>query len=174
MTRLILKLGDITQEEVDVIVNAANSGLVGGGGVDGAIHRSGGPAIMEACKKIRAERGHPPCPTGQAVMTTAGKLKAGHVVHTAGPIYDGGRAGEAEQLRSCYTSSLALAVESGARTVAFPSISTGVYGYPISLAARVAVQAVRDFVAEHPGALDEVRFVVFSPDDEAVYRPLLA
>lgn len=174
MTRLVLRQGDITREQVDIIVNAANSGLAGGGGVDGAIHRAGGPAIMEACKAIRAERGHPPCPAGQSVLTTAGNLQARYVVHTVGPIYQDGTAGEAETLASCYRTALELAVASGARSIAFPSISTGAYGYPLSLAAEVAVKAVRDFVGQHPDRLDEVRFVVFSPDDEAVYRPLLS
>lgn len=173
MTKLLVKQGDITQEEVDVIVNAANSGLAGGGGVDGAIHRAGGPAIREACQQIRAQRGHPPCPAGQAVITTAGNLKARHVVHTVGPIYNSGREGEAEILGACYRNSLALAVENGARTVAFPSISTGAYGYPIALAAKVAVEAVRAFVRENPGKLDEVRFIVFSSSDLSIYWPLL-
>lgn len=174
MTSLILRRGDITEEEVDVIVNAANSGLAGGGGVDGAIHRAGGPEIMEACRVIRAERGHPPCPAGQAVITPAGRLKARFVVHAVGPIYDDGKSGEPETLRDCYWNALSLAVENQARSVAFPSISTGAYRYPIRLAARVAVDTVRSFVQSHPGQLDEVRFVVFSPDDEAVYRPLLS
>jgi O-acetyl-ADP-ribose deacetylase (regulator of RNase III) len=171
--RLLVKQGDITDEEVDVIVNAANSGLAGGGGVDGAIHRAGGPAIMEACREIRAQRGHPPCPPGEAVLTTAGKLKARHVVHTVGPIYDRGLDGEPETLASCYRNSLALAVENGARTIAFPSISTGAYGYPISLAAKVAVETVRAFGEANPGKLDEVRFIVFSSSDLNVYGPLL-
>lgn len=174
MTKLVLRQGDITDQEVDVIVNAANSGLAGGGGVDGAIHRAGGPEIMEACRVLRAERGHPPCPAGQAVITTAGRLKARFVVHAVGPIYDDGKSGEPETLRDCYWNALALAVANQARTVAFPSISTGAYRYPLPLAARVAVTAVRDFVNCHPGQLDEVRFVVFSPNDEAVYRPLLS
>ncbi len=174
MTRLVLKQGDITAEQVDIIVNAANSGLAGGGGVDGAIHRAGGPAIMEACKAVRAERGHPPCPAGQAVLTTAGNLKARYVVHTVGPFFEGGRSQEAETLASCYRNALALALANDARTIAFPSISTGAYGYPIKLAAKVAVETVREFVAQNPGRLDEVRFVVFSAGDEAVYRPLLS
>ena len=166
-TEVILKRDDITRETVDAIVNAANSGLVGGGGVDGAIHRAGGPTIMEACDAIRAKQGG--CPTGEAVVTTAGKLNARYVIHTVGPVYRDGDCGEPAQLRSAYTRSLRLAAETGARTVAFPSISTGVYGYPVEPAARVALQAVWDFSVSD-ARLTEVRFVLFSDRDLAVYE----
>ncbi len=138
---VVLKRGDITEEVVDVIVNAANSSLLGGGGVDGAIHRSGGPAILEECRKIRARQGG--CPTGEAVITGAGQLGARHVVHTVGPVWRGGKEGEPDLLRSAYRNSLSLAAEHGARTIALPSISTGVYGYPVEKAARVAQHRTR-------------------------------
>lgn len=158
--------GDITRQEVDAIVNAANSSLMGGGGVDGAIHRAGGPSILEECKVIRGEQGE--CPPGEAVVTGAGNMPARWVIHTVGPVWRGGNQREAETLASCYKTSLALAVERGARTVAFPSISTGAYGYPIEQAARVAVTAVRQ--AMESLDLDEVRFVLFSESDLAVYQ----
>jgi O-acetyl-ADP-ribose deacetylase (regulator of RNase III) len=161
-TRLVLRQGDITQSEVDAIVNAANSRLAGGGGVDGAIHRAGGPEIMAQCRRI----GH--CPTGEAVITTAGKLKAKRVIHTVGPIYRG-RAEDARLLASAYRSSLALAAQNGLRTVAFPSLSTGAYGYPLDQAARVALRAVKEGVEAHPEAFDEVRFVLFGDDAFKAY-----
>jgi O-acetyl-ADP-ribose deacetylase (regulator of RNase III) len=160
--------GDITRQATDAIVNAANSGLRGGGGVDGAIHRAGGPTIMEECRRIGG------CPTGSAVLTTAGRLPAGHVIHAVGPRWHGGGEGEAELLAGAYRTSLRVAVEAGLRTVAFPSISTGAYGYPIADAARVAMRAVGDFVRENPGKLDLVRFVLFSAADYAVYAEALA
>ncbi|MDP6782156.1 MAG: O-acetyl-ADP-ribose deacetylase, partial [Dehalococcoidia bacterium] len=143
-TQLRLLQGDITRERVDTIVNSANSGLMGGGGVDGAIHRAGGPAILEACKRIVRERGR--LPAGQAVITTGGLLPARHVVHTVGPVWHGGRSGEADTLSSAYRESLSVAVREGLRTVAFPSISTGAYGYPLDLAARVALREVQSFL----------------------------
>src|SRR6478672_8028722 len=146
-TDLILTQGDITREVVDVIVNAANSSLMGGSGVDGAIHRAGGPAIMAECDAIRARQGG--CPTGQAVITTAGRLQARHIVHTVGPVWQGGHAGEPDLLASAYRSSLALAAEHGARTIAFPSLSTGVYGYPLDLAAPIALGVARDYALAH-------------------------
>lgn len=170
MTRLTLWRGDITKQEVDAIVNAANSSLLGGGGVDGAIHRAGGPAILEECRAIRARQGG--CETGQAVITTGGDLKARHVIHTVGPVWRGGKFNEPELLRSCYTNSLRLALENGLKTVAFPCISTGVFGYPADQAAPMAVDTVRQWTAEHPG-LEEVRFVVFSAADFELYRPLI-
>ncbi len=163
-TRLSLVQGDITQSDTDAIVNAANSGLMGGGGVDGAIHRAGGPAILEECKQIRAERGR--LPTGQAVITTGGKLRARYVIHTVGPVWRGGDSGEIELLASAYSESLKLAVERGLKTVSFPSISTGIYGYPVDAAARVALQAVVDFLGQD-GSLKEVVFVLF---DLITYR----
>ena len=162
-TSLTLVRGDITRERVDAIANAANEGLMGGGGVDGAIHRAGGPAIMAECSAIRAKQGG--CPTGQAVITTGGNLPAKYVIHTVGPIWRGGTAGEAELLASCYRESLRLAVEHSIKTIAFPSISTGVYGYPVAQAAVVALNAVKQFLEAHDG-LGEVRFVLF---DDATY-----
>ncbi len=157
-TKLIIAQGDITKQETDAIVNAANSGLMGGGGVDGAIHRAGGPAILEDCKKIVAQRGR--LPAGQAVMTTGGKLKARHVIHTVGPVWHGGNSGEPETLASAYRESLKLAVASNLKSVSFPSISTGVYSYPIPEASQVALGAVVDFLKKDT-SLDEVVFVLF-------------
>lgn len=170
MTDITLVRGDITKQEVDAIVNAANSSLLGGGGVDGAIHRAGGKSILEDCQAIRARQGG--CPTGQAVITTGGNLPAQKVIHTVGPVWRGGDHGEAELLKSCYRNSLQLAVENDLLSLAFPCISTGIYGYPIQLAAPLAVQVVRDFVNENPG-LKEIRFVVFSDEDYQIYRPLM-
>lgn len=166
----VLKLlrGDITEQSVDAIANAANSGLLGGGGVDGAIHRAGGPSIMQECERIRAATGG--CPTGTAVVTTAGNLPARAVIHTAGPRWRGGGAGEAELLASCYRSCLSLAAERGYRTIAFPSISTGIYGYPLPDAARVALATVGARLREAPGDFDEVRFVLFSDADLRAYE----
>ncbi len=153
--------GDITTVSVDVIVNAANSGLLGGGGVDGAIHRAGGPAILQECRKIVARQGG--CPTGEAVITTAGNLPAKYVIHTVGPVWQGGTDGEAELLASCYSRSLTLAVQHSCRSIAFPNISTGVYGYPKQQAAQVATQAVRQFLHSSK-AFESVFMVCF--DDE--------
>lgn len=155
---LKLVQGDITKEEVDAIVNAANSSLMGGGGVDGAIHRAGGPAILEECKKIVARQGR--LPAGQAVITTGGNLPAKYVIHTVGPIWRGGGAGEAQTLADAYTSSLEVARSNGLKTVAFPSISTGAYGYPVDEAAEVALKAVIGYLKEHEW-FTEVRFVLF-------------
>ena len=166
-TRIEVVRGDITLQAVDAVVNAANSGLLGGGGVDGAIHRVGGPQILEECRAIRATSGR--LPTGQAVITTAGRLPARFVIHTVGPVWGGGGAGERALLASAYRTSLELAAERGLRSVAFPSISTGAYGYPLQQAAAVAVRAARDFVRAHPSALDEVRHVLFSESDRAVW-----
>lgn len=166
-TQLHIKKGDITQETVDVIVNAANSGLMGGGGVDGAIHRVGGPTILEECQRIRSERGH--CSTGEAVMTNAGQLKAKKIVHAVGPVWYGGKYHEPELLKSAYESSLLLARKANAKSIAFPSISTGVYNYPIEDAAKIALSTVIDFVKENPG-IDEVRFILFSDHDFHVYQ----
>ena len=163
--------GDITQQRVSAITNAANSRLTGGGGVDGAIHRAGGPAIMAECDKIRREQGG--CPTGQAVITTGGDLYADHVIHTVGPIWEGGMSGEPELLASCYRQSLKLAVENELKTIAFPSISTGVYGYPMEKAAIVAIETVTLFLEENE-EFKEVRFVLFSVDDLKQYQRLIA
>lgn len=168
-TKLFLVSGDITRQAVDAIVNAANSSLLGGGGVDGAIHRAGGPQILAECKKIREKEGG--CPPGHAVVTTAGKLPAKYVIHTVGPVWRGGKRSEAETLASCYRESLRLAAEKKCRTLAFPSISTGAYGYPIERAARVALATVIEELKKL--SLDEVRFVLFSAADLAAYEEAL-
>jgi O-acetyl-ADP-ribose deacetylase (regulator of RNase III) len=154
--------GDITDQRVDAVVNAANGSLMGGGGVDGAIHRRGGPSILTDCRRIRAERYPDGLPTGQAVATGAGELPASWVIHTVGPVYSRSE-DRSGLLASCHTESLRVADEIGAKTVAFPAISTGVYGYPLDLAAPVAVAAVRDAAT----TVDLVRFVLF---DEAALR----
>ncbi len=161
-TKLEAERGDITHERTDATVNAANSGLRGGGGVDGAIHHAGGPTIMAECRKIGR------CPTGKAVITTAGKLNSFWIIHAVGPIHTG-LPSDAKELASAYLESLQRAIEVGARSVAFPSLSTGAYGYPIKNAAPIAVRAVCDFVTAHPNAFDLIRFVLFSDADYAVY-----
>ncbi len=161
MNRIEVIKGDITQMKVDAIVNAANSSLMGGGGVDGAIHRAGGKEILDACKKIIAEQGI--CPTGQAVLTTAGTLPAKYVIHTVGPIWKNGTQHEDENLKKCYINSLQLAVNTGCKTVAFPSISTGVYGFPKDRAAKIAIKAIAKFLTHHE-AFEKVLLVCF--DDE--------
>jgi len=165
MTAAVIELvgGDITRQEVDAIVNAANSGLMGGGGVDGAIHRAGGPAILEECKAIVARQGG--CPTGEAVITGGGKLKARYVIHAVGPRYGRNPAKEAKLLESVHRESIRLAAENRCTSVAFPAISTGAYGYPIEEAAPVALRAVRDALAAAP-SIRLVRFVLFG--DEAL------
>jgi len=163
-----LVLGDITEMETDAIVNAANSSLMGGGGVDGAIHRKGGPKILEECKRIRATEWPQGLPTGKAVITSGGNLKAKHVIHTVGPVWRGGNRGEPELLAQAYQNSLKLAVAKGLKTVAFPSISTGAYGYPVEGASRVALEAVKEFL-EKEDSLDEVVFVLFSESALEVY-----
>jgi len=157
-TRLSLKQGDITEQTTAAIVNAANSSLLGGGGVDGAIHRAGGPAILEECKKIRDESG--PLPPGEAVITTGGRLKAKYVIHTVGPVWHGGNRGEPELLASAYRHSLGLAQAKGLVSLSFPSISTGAYGYPVDRAARIALQTVLSFLKKET-SLKEVAFVLF-------------
>jgi O-acetyl-ADP-ribose deacetylase (regulator of RNase III) len=169
-TRLSIVQGDITRQATDAIVNAANSGLMGGGGVDGAIHRAGGPAILEECKRIRAERGR--LPTGEAVITTGGNLKARYVIHTVGPVWHGGTGGEADLLASAYSESLKLAVERGLKSISFPSISTGAYGYPVEPAAGIALKTVIDFLADDD-SLDEVVFVLFDSRTYRVYADTL-
>lgn len=166
MTTINLVQGDITRQTVDAIVNAANSSLLGGGGVDGAIHRRGGPAILDECRKLRASRYGKGLPTGQAVATTAGELDARWVIHTVGPVWSATE-DRSELLASCYRESLRVADELGARTVAFPAISTGVYGWPIDDGARIAVETVR----AADTAVDEVRFVLF---DERAYEAFAA
>jgi O-acetyl-ADP-ribose deacetylase (regulator of RNase III) len=153
--------GDITRIEADAIVNAANSALAGGGGVDGAIHRAGGPSLMTELSRIRAEIGR--CPTGKAVVTGAGLLKARIVIHAVGPIYRGGTAGEADLLASCYREALSLAAERGLKSIAFPAISTGIYGYPIEEAAKIAVGEIQSFLLE-PRSINTVLIVLFDLD----------
>jgi O-acetyl-ADP-ribose deacetylase len=166
--RIDLELGDITHETTDAIVNAANSSLLGGGGVDGAIHRAGGPAILEECGRLGG------CPTGDAKLTGGGRLAARHVIHAVGPFYRDGLHGEPELLASAYRRSLEVAVEHGLRSIAFPSISTGAYRYPIAEAAPIALGTVAAFLDEHPGRLDVVRFVLYRAGDLAVYSEALA
>ena len=157
--------GDITKLEVDAIVNAANSSLLGGGGVDGAIHRAAGPELLEECRLLHG------CKTGEAKITRGYRLPARHVIHTVGPVWRGGGSGEAELLESCYRRSLELAAEHSLESIAFPAISTGIYGYPIGEAAAIAVETVRDFVKEHPL---EVTFCCFSVKDLEIYQAELA
>jgi len=166
--RLLVQTGDITRQKVDVIVNAANSGLMGGGGVDGAIHRAGGPAILEACRVVRRERFPDGLPAGEAVETTAGRLPARYVIHTVGPVWHGGTGGEPQTLASCYRSSLELAARLGARSIAFPAISTGVYGYPRDAAARVVWETLHGFCRENL-APRTIILVFFSNDDARVF-----
>jgi O-acetyl-ADP-ribose deacetylase (regulator of RNase III) len=168
---LALWQGDITKFAADAIVNAANSRLLGGGGVDGAIHRAGGPSILAELDVLRAQTGG--CPTGSAVLTGAGKLPGRYVLHAVGPVYRDGRHGEPELLASCYRTCLQLAQEHGARTVSFPSISTGVYGYPLEAAAEIAVREVRAFLGRPDCRLARVTLVVFGPPALAVYERVL-
>lgn len=167
-TTLRLIKGDITDMTTDAIVNAANSSLLGGEGVDGAIHRKGGPKILEECKKIRATEWIGGLPTSKAVITSGGNLKAKHVIHTVGPIWRGGAWGESDLLKAAYMNCLGLAISEGVRTVAFPSISTGAYGYPVEKASFVALQAVKEFL-EREASLAEVVFVLFSDAALQVY-----
>ena len=164
--RIRLVQGDITKLEVDAIVNAANSSLMGGGGVDGAIHRAGGPAILEECRRIRDRQGG--CSTGEAVVTTGGNLPAKYVIHTVGPVWQGGGAGEDELLASAYRRSLELARDHGIRTLAFPNISTGIYGFPKERAAGIAIRSVREFLSAN--ALPEsVTFACFDDENYRLY-----
>lgn len=165
-TRISLARGDITREQVDAIVNAANQTLLGGGGVDGAIHRAAGPDLLAECRTIGG------CPTGESRITAGYKLPARHVIHAVGPVWHGGEQGESELLAACYRSSLQLAVENGVKTIAFPSISTGAYGYPIRQAAAIAIDTVQTFIMED-SSIEEIRFVCFSDVDYLVYRETL-
>lgn len=163
---LELAQGDITTQEVDAIVNAANAQLAGGGGVDGAIHKAGGPAIMIECRKIGG------CPTGQAVATTAGALEAKHVIHAVAPVYKDGTRGEPQLLASAYRSAFETAAELGDRTIATPSLGTGAFGYPIDPAAKIALGSAMDFLLTHP-QVSLVRFVLFGPEAFDAYRRVL-
>lgn len=171
-TQITLAHGDVTRQPVDAIVNAANSSLLGGGGVDGAIHRAGGPSILTECKRIRATTHKDGCPPGEAVITGGGNLPARHVIHTVGPIWRGGNKGEADTLASAYRNSLKLAVQNGLKSIAFPSISTGAFGYPIDEAARVALATIEQFL-ESDTSLEEVRFVLFDEHTFQAYRKVL-
>ncbi|MEA3254161.1 MAG: O-acetyl-ADP-ribose deacetylase [Chloroflexota bacterium] len=166
-TKLSVVQGDITKQDTEAIVNAANSSLMGGGGVDGAIHRAGGPAILEECKQIVARQGR--LPTGKAVITTAGNLKAKYVIHAVGPIWHGGRKNEAELLRSAYGECLRVAIENSLTSLSFPSISTGAYGYPVAEAARIALRTIASFLKEQNSPLKEVVFVLFDVRTYGVY-----
>ena len=166
MAKLEAVAGDITEQRVDAIVNAANTTLLGGGGVDGAIHRAAGPELLAACRKIGG------CPTGEARLTPGYRLPAKYVIHTVGPVWSGGSRGEPELLRRCYVGALEVAVEHGVRSLAFPAISTGAYRFPVEAAARIALAAVQGALRE-PTSLELVRFVCFSAMDLAVYQRLL-
>ena len=168
--KLSLAQGDITQQAVDAIVNAANSSLMGGGGVDGAIHRAGGPAILEECRRIVAQCGR--LPAGRAVITTGGNLRAKYVIHTVGPIWAGGKQGEADTLASAYRESLKLAAEKSLRSVAFPSISTGAYRYPLAEAAAIALREVASFLRES-STIEEVTFVLYEQRTYDSYAKIL-
>ncbi|MGX5858398.1 O-acetyl-ADP-ribose deacetylase [Dyadobacter jiangsuensis] len=163
--------GDITKIQVDAIVNAANTSLLGGGGVDGAIHRAGGSAILEACRKIRDKQGG--CKIGEAVITTAGKLPAKFVIHTVGPVWNGGNSNERLLLASAYQNSLKLATENEVRTIAFPNISTGIYKFPKHEAARIAVESVSEFLSTSE-TVEKVIFVCFDSENYEIYRALLS
>jgi len=165
-SKLELVQGDITQQDTEGIVNAANPSLLGGGGVDGAIHRAGGPQILDECRKIGG------CPPGQARITSGGRLKAKYVIHAVGPIYYGGQRGEAETLANAYRNSLALASQHDIKSVAFPSISTGAYGYPMELAAPIALRTVMDYLQSHP-EIELVRFVLFGSAAYQTYEQAL-
>ena len=166
--RVVVLIGDLTQQNVDAIVNAANSTLLGGGGVDGAIHREGGPAILEECRKIRESQYPGGLPTGQAVITTGGNLAARFVIHTVGPIYGRNKDEEATLLASCYRNSLALATEKQLSSIAFPSISTGAFGYPKIEAAAISSKAIKETL-EKDDSISEVRLVFFLPRDARVF-----
>lgn len=170
MLNIELIQGDITKIEADAIVNAANTSLMGGGGVDGAIHRAGGPEILEDCRKIVARQGS--CKTGQAVITTGGRLPAKYVIHTVGPVYNSGKPKELELLRSAYLNSLKLAAENDVHSIAFPNISTGIYRFPKDKAAEVAVSTIKEFLASD-SVVEKVIFVCFDDENYGLYKKLL-
>lgn len=169
--KIMLVAGDITKISVDAIVNAANSSLLGGGGVDGAIHRAGGPEILEECKKIRNQQGG--CHTGDAVITSGGKLPARYVIHTVGPVWNGGSQNEAELLKRAYQNCFRLAQQHGIKTIAFPNISTGIYRFPKKRAAEIALEAIRDALADNP-MLESVNIVCFDEENYEIYAGLLS
>ena len=171
-TILTLIKGDITKVVADIIVNAANTSLLGGGGVDGAIHRAGGRKVLEECIKIRERQGG--CQVGEAVLTTAGNLPASYVIHTVGPVWNGGSGGEADKLGSCYRNSLALAAGHHAKSIAFPNISTGIYRFPKPLAADIALAAVKAFLLSGPQGIERVYFVCFDEENYGIYKERLA
>lgn len=172
-TNVEILQGDITELTSDAIVNAANSSLMGGGGVDGAIHRKGGPSILKECERIRSTLWNDGLPPGNAVITTAGSLKAKYVIHTVGPVWQGGRSGEPEILANCYTNCLRLATLEHLRSISFPAISTGAYGYPIELAAKVALDATCLFLSQNENSsLERVTFVLFSSRDLRTYETI--
>jgi O-acetyl-ADP-ribose deacetylase len=166
MTKLNLVLGDITKTETDAIVNAANSSLLGGGGVDGAIHRAAGPELLAACKTLAG------CETGQAKITLGYRLPAKYVIHTVGPVWNRGKGNEKQLLYDAYYNSLSIALSQGIRTLAFPNISTGVYAFPKELAVTIAVNAVEDFVRNHPGGIDEITFVCYDSENYDLYSQM--
>lgn len=170
MSRIKLTQGDITTLQVDAIVNAANSSLLGGGGVDGAIHRVGGPQILEECKQIRNRQGG--CKTGEAVITSGGKLKAKHVIHTVGPVWNGGNKNEEQLLANAYRNSLQLAAENNINTIAFPNISTGIYAFPKRRAAEIAIDTVEQFLRDN-ASIREVVFCCFDEENTDLYKQLL-
>ncbi len=163
MAKLEIVFGDITKQDVDAIVNAANTSMLGGGGVDGAIHRAAGPGLLEECRRVGG------CPTGEARITMGYKLQAKHVIHTVGPVWRGGKSGEDKLLRNCYQNSMKLAEQNGIKSIAFPSISTGAYGFPIERAAPIAVETVSESLREIE-RIEKVVFVCFAPSDYEVYR----
>jgi O-acetyl-ADP-ribose deacetylase (regulator of RNase III) len=167
MTELKLTRGDITKLEVDAIVNAANTSLLGGGGVDGAIHRAAGPDLVFECRMLQG------CEVGEAKMTKGYKLPAKHIIHTVGPVWNGGEKNEEELLRNAYRNSLKLALENGVKTIAFPNISTGIYHFPKEKAAEIAIVTVREYTKAHPEALEEVIFVCFDEENYGIYEKLL-
>lgn len=168
--RIFLLNGDITSIDTDAIVNAANSSLVGGGGVDGAIHRAGGPEILEHCRAIILKQGK--CKTGEAVITTAGKMPAKFVIHTVGPVWNGGKNNEAEKLRLCYANSLKIAEANGVKSIAFPNISTGIYGYPKMEAAEIAISEVKKYL-DSSDMIAKVVFICFDNENYKIYKTLL-
>ena len=170
MTNIQVLKGDITQLQADAIVNAANASLLGGGGVDGAIHRAGGPAILNECRRIAANEGG--CPTGHAVATTAGNLPAKMVIHTVGPVWHGGQQSEDSLLTQCYLNSLKLACQSQIKSIVFPCISTGIYHFPKARAARIAIESVNAYVKMHPDSFTQITFVCFDQENMQAYEDI--